>query len=423
MIKLFKRYSHVNWALSDQAMVSGVNFFTGLLLARLLGLNEFGHFTLLWMIVLFVCSIQFSLISAPMMTGGPQQSIDNRKEYYSSIIIQQLVFSIISSLLVWLIMEIVDSIFPELQLEEFSILLALTVFFCQNQDFFRRLYFSKERQHVAFLIDAIRYLGLAFVLVLLFFSPVLSTEKVFWLMSITSALSVVVSVFFLPELVWNRKIVVSVFYKNWKFSKWMTASALLQWLTGHFFVVMSGALLGAYAAGAIKACQNIVGITNIIVQGMENFVPRLVSVSYKSKGIKGLLSTVQSINILGGVSIGGLLLVLAIFSEPILVLLYGNEYSSYGYLIYWLALFNFFGFLATPMCAGLRVLEKTKIIFFAFLACAIFSFLFAYVLINSHGLLGAVIGFVLTKIIFIGIVLFGFIREIKLEKLKEGVKN
>jgi hypothetical protein len=31
------RYSQISWALLDQAMVSGVNFFTGIILVRFLG--------------------------------------------------------------------------------------------------------------------------------------------------------------------------------------------------------------------------------------------------------------------------------------------------------------------------------------------------------------------------------------------------
>ena len=32
----------INWALADQAMLSGINFLTGILLARYLGITEFG---------------------------------------------------------------------------------------------------------------------------------------------------------------------------------------------------------------------------------------------------------------------------------------------------------------------------------------------------------------------------------------------
>ncbi len=71
--RLLARYSHVNWALADQTMVSGVNFLTGILLARYLGVEEFGRFTLAWMAVLFVNGIQHAAINSPMMSIGPKQ--------------------------------------------------------------------------------------------------------------------------------------------------------------------------------------------------------------------------------------------------------------------------------------------------------------------------------------------------------------
>ena len=40
------RHRHFNWALADQIIVSGANFLTALLLARYLGPEEFGRFTL-----------------------------------------------------------------------------------------------------------------------------------------------------------------------------------------------------------------------------------------------------------------------------------------------------------------------------------------------------------------------------------------
>ena len=51
---LLKRYGHVNWALADQAVVSGTNFLTGILLARHLGMVEYGVYTLAWMVGQFI---------------------------------------------------------------------------------------------------------------------------------------------------------------------------------------------------------------------------------------------------------------------------------------------------------------------------------------------------------------------------------
>ena len=87
------RYSQINWALVDQAMVSGVNFLTGIILVRYLGLEEFGRFTLAWLIVLFFNSIQFAAVISPMMSIGPKQADIEFPQYYGAVFLQQLFWS------------------------------------------------------------------------------------------------------------------------------------------------------------------------------------------------------------------------------------------------------------------------------------------------------------------------------------------
>ena len=94
--RLWTHYSHINWALADQTMVSGVNFLTGILLSRYLGLEEFGRFTLAWMAVLFVNSLQHAAIISPMMSIGPKQPEAEAPAYYGAIVVQQIVFSRVS---------------------------------------------------------------------------------------------------------------------------------------------------------------------------------------------------------------------------------------------------------------------------------------------------------------------------------------
>ncbi len=65
--------SRISWAILDQGMVSAVNFLTGILLARHLGVEEFGRFTLVWMLVLFMSSFQLALIVSPMLSIGPKR--------------------------------------------------------------------------------------------------------------------------------------------------------------------------------------------------------------------------------------------------------------------------------------------------------------------------------------------------------------
>ena len=46
---LADRFSYINWALADQAIVSGASFITTVLIARYLGMEEFGRFALAWL--------------------------------------------------------------------------------------------------------------------------------------------------------------------------------------------------------------------------------------------------------------------------------------------------------------------------------------------------------------------------------------
>ena len=101
MIRFLNKHQKLNWTIADQGVVSGVNFITGLLIARFLGIEAFGVFTLVWMAVLFVNSIQIAMISAPMMTIGPKQSDEERASYYGAVVMNQLIFSISTSILLW----------------------------------------------------------------------------------------------------------------------------------------------------------------------------------------------------------------------------------------------------------------------------------------------------------------------------------
>jgi O-antigen/teichoic acid export membrane protein len=75
-------------ALCDQALVSGANFATNVILARVLGIREYGVYALSWMAVLFVASLQWAFIVSPMMSVGPKQEKYDRPYYYGAVLFQ-----------------------------------------------------------------------------------------------------------------------------------------------------------------------------------------------------------------------------------------------------------------------------------------------------------------------------------------------
>src|ERR1019366_7322821 len=113
------------WALTDQAVVSATNFLTGVMLARFMGLSEFGVFTLAWMSVAFANSIQNSLIIAPMMSVGPKQEEGDRPFYFGAVVFQELLFVCFYLVLVFAVLSILGNRFRHSELRQLTAPLAV----------------------------------------------------------------------------------------------------------------------------------------------------------------------------------------------------------------------------------------------------------------------------------------------------------
>lgn len=192
---LLLRYRQVNWALIDQAMVSGVNFLTGILFARWLGIEEYGRFVLAWMIVLFCNSIQLSGIISPMMSIGPRQKTQEEPSYYGAVIAQQLIWSFACFFLLWGGICLSGYFKPELNIKSIALPIASTILAWQSQDFIRRYFFIRGQGRFAFLNDVISYLGQLILLSLLSCQVQLNIRLVFWVIASSSAVAAIIGAF------------------------------------------------------------------------------------------------------------------------------------------------------------------------------------------------------------------------------------
>ena len=279
LVSIFERYKKLNWAVIDQGLVSGSNFFTGIVIARLLGLEMFGRFTLIWLVIQFLASIQESLLLGPMVTIGPKIKAKDGDNYYFGMFTLVLLFSLLASFIVFIVGSLVDFLYPQFEIHSFLIPLVVTLFFFLLQDFFRRYFYSKEMTIAALINDVISYVGQALLLLFLFFlEPTIHITDVLFIIALTSALAVIVSI------ILNKKIRLSfqcctfqccndAWKRNWHLEKWMVSSAIANWFTNNLFMVMVGAYLGNFVVGAMKAAQNLMGIHKILFQIIENIVP------------------------------------------------------------------------------------------------------------------------------------------------------
>src|SRR6267143_3658592 len=145
-----RRHRATNWALDDQSMVSGANFLTGIVLARGLGIAGFGRFSLAWLVVLFVQSLQDNSIALPMMSIGPKQDEQQRPRYYGGVFFQQAIFAGLSTVLTWACLRFAGKIVSDQNMAPLAVSLAAAVLLSQAQEFLRRYFFVVQNPAVSF---------------------------------------------------------------------------------------------------------------------------------------------------------------------------------------------------------------------------------------------------------------------------------
>ncbi len=383
--------------LFDQAVVSGSNFVLGVLLARWLGLDHYGVYTLAWMVVLFALSINQACVTKPMLTiSGKEQ---NTNVYLSTVHLLQICFVTGVVLLSGLIAQI--GYWWEIELFDFSWipLLCLLIGTFLLHDFYRKYFFSQKKLIAALCLDCILYGGQLIALIVLFYLEILTLQTVFISLLIVSIISCIVGFILSTHRQFNWNELPVVFNRHFDFSKWLLGTAVLQWLSGNFFIIVSAGVLGPIAVGAVRIAQNIMGLCHIFFQVMENIVPVEAAQQYASGGMNSLKKYLQSISIQMGVLIVGLLSLISIFATFLLDVLYGAAYVPYAYIIWGFCVMYLLVYAGYPLRFALRTLEVTKPIFIGYLLSTLFSILFAKWMISKWEIQGLILGMAICQVL------------------------
>ena len=137
-----------------------------------------------------------------MMSIGSKQPESETPTYYGAVLIQEVLFSSFTFVLLFGGTWLCNIVFPAWDVKNLALPLAVVGLFDLSQCFLRRYYFTRGRSAVAFTIDAIRYLGHTAILIWIFvyFKETLDTAKVLWIMSATAGIAVVCGAFFFEQI-------------------------------------------------------------------------------------------------------------------------------------------------------------------------------------------------------------------------------
>ncbi len=167
-------------------------------------------------------------------------------------------------------------------------------------------------------------------------------------------------------------------------------------------------MLGASAVGAVKAAQNLMGPTHILFQGLENIVPIRAARIYHEGGRSALSRYLKRVIVTSGIVTLVAALIVAIAPEFWLNVVFGTQYSGYGFLLQWYALIYLLVFIGVPLGSGLRACEETQTIFRSYVWMTLFSLLATYPAVKFMALNGVMIGILIVNSIHIGTLMFGY---------------
>jgi O-antigen/teichoic acid export membrane protein len=407
------------YALVDQLMVSGSNFLTGVAIARSIGLQGFGVFTLLWTAVLFLYSTQIALIVSPMMSIGPKESEDEVAGYYGCVLSHGAVFAVVGSAMLFLLMLCSAWLVPRWGVRPLALPLAAASGCYLMQDLMRRYFYCTWRAGAALINDVVSYLGQLALLLLAWRYAHSDCALVLWITAITSFAAILLGVAMLGPVRISYGKLRRVATRHWISSKWLLGSNLLQWAGGSVFYVSAPAYLGVAAVGAMRAAQSLLNVTNIWFQSLENVIPSEAARRLHHGGVGAMLRYLRQV----ALRWGGLTLVFAIavavFANPLMRFIYGSAFQGYGYVIRWMAFICIVTVITVSPVAGLRAIEKTRPIFYANIVSTLLAFLLSVPIVKVFALRGAVGGILLCRVALLAVLEVSFRVGVAATKAEE----
>lgn len=407
------RYRQVNWALCDQAMVSGANFLTNIMLVRYLGLEEYGRYVLAWMAIEFVRILHEPLIVAPMVTIGPKQMEKDAAAYYSVVTFLQFSLCLLASFALIAIVYLLNLYISSWNLDGLAPIMGFAAVAYHFQQYIRRCAFARNNPNIAFGSDAVRYLGqLAILIGLAQYRPLDSRDAIL-ITATTAFIGIFCALPILRPAGFNRQTLNAVVSRHWNFGKWLVPAAILGRATGDIFMAIAGAAIGAAAVGGIKAARNIVAVTHILLMGFENVIPIRAAQRFAEDGKAGLIQFLRRFGFASCGLVSIPILIVASVPEFWLTLFYGDDFVGQGYLVQWWAVIYMLIFLIKPPMVGLRALEYTKPIFAQNLLIAIVGLSLCYPLIDTMGVTGVLLGLTILEIIRFVLMTWMFVKRIR----------
>lgn len=379
-----RRFGTGFWALADQGAVSLGNFMTQIILARSLSHSTYGVFALIFGILLFLFTCQSSLIGYPLSLDGAMiGKAELRKVASASALLTLLLAIPLSSLVIG------ATFVLHVAAITWAVLLAMA--FWQLQETFRRALMAHLRHNAAIWGDALSYGGQAVLVWLLARDGLLTLQRIFLVVAVTSALAALLQSL---QVGWSAiplPATLAIARKYWSRGKWALLNGMNESGIRQILPWILALLYSPAEAASFQAVMNIVGVSHPVIFGTSNLV---IPAAAEAKNRRGTAAAFRTSSWYGALSA---LLVLPFFGalfiwpRPALALFYGklSPYVALGFGIR-IAAFTYLVYVSSSFLAAyLFGIGRPKYVFAANIGSTILVLVPAAILIIRYGVIGA----------------------------------
>jgi O-antigen/teichoic acid export membrane protein len=404
-------HRHVNIVVADQLVVSCGNFVFGVLLARAIGVIEFGRFTLAWLVVDFIATLQSAIVLQPMLNIGPKQTYGTAPAYYGAVAAQQLLLLITLGFLAWAGAALVGTTLGPRDFIALASPLGAAVATVQAHDFLRRYFFAREQPVRALSVDLARYcfqIGGALLLSQSKISPTTGAAGL-WLIVVATGCGAVLGLLLSGGFLFKWAAFRASIDRHWDFCKWLLPSAIVNAVTGQVFLIVAGTVLGAAAVGALNIAKTALGFLNVLLLALGNFAPVRAARTIHLAGSAALRRYVLQLTVITLGLVVATICFVGAFPGFLIRTVYGTSFLEAADLVRWYCGAYLFYAISAVLFVWAAASESTKIIFLSCLATSVFAVVSAYPLARLAGITGVAGGIVASEFIrvsILGVMLF-----------------
>ncbi len=380
----------------DQGIVSGTNFATSVLIGRLCSQTEMGIYALGLSIVYFARAIQEQVVSAPYTIYCNRKTDAEKPAYAGSSCIHFLLFAglVVISLLGLAGVLAIQGTNPSLLKLAWVLAAALPLFLLR--EFIRHFTFSHLKIGTAVLLDACVSAVQIGGLCLFAWLGMLSISVVFGMIGLSCLLASAGWFFTKPEKFTFSKFQALKDWKaNWTFARWALACQLVGNSAPYVMPWFVASLEGTAATGILAASTTLVGLANMFVLGVANFLSPRAAKAYSEEGVKGLKPVVAYTGLVFVVVLGAFAGLMCAFGSTIAVWVYGESYLAAGPVMAVLALGLLANGISVTAGNGLWAIDRPSANFRADLCALLATIVFSVLLIGPYGIMGAALAIAL----------------------------